>query len=65
MKTVCAALVMAASAYAENMVQHQQQYAYPEQRSDDNTVVESGDWYAVPAGQNPYQTQQPARNPFE
>jgi len=60
MRTVCAALVMAASACAENMVQQQQQY-YPAQRSD---IVDAGDWVSVPTNYNPAQPHT-ARNPFE
>merc|ERR1712086_320443 len=60
MRTVCAALVMAASTWAENMVQQQQQY-YPAQRSD---IVDAGEWVSVPTNYNPAQPHT-ARNPFE
>ena len=68
MKTICAAIVMAASAYADTVVQHQQQhqphYTYAEQRSDD-TILDAGEWVTVPHNYNPYQPQPAAKNPFE
>merc|ERR1712129_596533 len=75
MKTFCAAVVMAASAFAENIApqvnqqfvqQHQeQQYNTGADQRQDGNVVSAGEWINVGGNQWAYAQPSPARNPWE